>query len=72
MMVCPRPYQPIASSKERDSHTISSGEEWLSTQHLSKDAAHAPDVDRARVLLEGQHNLWSAVPPDQTRYEGSQ
>ena len=33
-------------------HTITSWKQWLPAEHFRKDAANAPDVDRASVFLE--------------------
>lgn len=42
---------------------VAAGEERSTCEHLREDAADGPDVDRFRVHLERQHDLWCAVPP---------
>ena len=45
-----------------DKLTVLSREQWLSIQHLSQDAAHAPYVNRLGILFEGKHDFWGTVP----------
>jgi len=42
--------------------TVLAWEQWLGAKHLSQDASNGPDINSLGVLLEGQHDLWSAVP----------
>ena len=47
--------------------TVSTRKEWPPAEHLRHDAPYTPDVDRARVFLEGEHDLRGAVPPEDDR-----
>ena len=47
--------------------TISARKKRPAAKHLRHDAPYTPDVDRARVFLEGQHDLRGAVPSEDDR-----
>lgn len=51
------------SQERRQTRTVSARKERPAAEHLRHNAPYAPDVDRARVLLEGEHDLRGAVPP---------
>ena len=46
----------------RKVRTVFAREQGLAAQHLSKDTADAPDINRLCILLEGEHDLGSTVP----------
>ena len=43
--------------------TVSARKQWLAAKHFCEDATDTPDIDRARVLLEGEHDFGCAIPP---------
>ena len=43
--------------------TVLAREQWLSLEHLCKDATRTPDVHRDVVLLPREHDLGCAVVP---------
>lgn len=52
-------------------HIIPSLEDRLPREELSKDAPHAPHIDRRAIVRKAQHDLRRAVPPrgDVLRHE---
>ncbi len=44
--------------------TVSARKKRPAAEHLRHDASYTPDVDRACVFLESEHNLRGTVPPD--------
>ena len=51
-----------SSLREWQKLTVASREQRFPAKHLGEDAAHAPDINRTRILLESEHHFGSTIP----------